>query len=88
MVILMLCEMDEYRERADAAEQLPPGPVAQGSSNTPAFMTLAAQYGLEDDGLAFGNNNTSLQTREQEYQTYITAPLTSPDIPHVKYWEV
>jgi hypothetical protein len=50
----MLCKMGEYCERANAAAQLPPVPVAQGSSNMPVFMNLAAQYGLEDDDLGFG----------------------------------
>ena len=84
----MLCKMGEYRERANAAAQPPPIPVAQGSSNVPAFMNLAAQYGLEDDNLGFGNNNTSDQTLEQEYQTYIIAPVSNSDCSHVKYWEV
>jgi hypothetical protein len=88
MLILMLYKMGEYREQANAAAQPPPVPAAQGSSNVPAFMTLAAQYGLEDDDLGFGNNNTGHQTLEQEYQTYITAPLSNLDFAHVKYWEV
>lgn len=84
--------MVEYRERADAVTanlgQPAPVPALSGDSNTPAFMTLAAQYGLDEDDMGLGNNNSNQQTIEQEYQAYITSTLSNGAVDIIKFWEV
>ena len=78
--------MSEYRATieepfADA------GPIAPILGESPAYMTLDAQYGLVDDDLAIGST-TQEQTVEQEFQAYVTALLSSPNIDILKFWEV
>jgi hypothetical protein len=76
--------MSEYR--ATNEEPLA-GPIAPILGELPAYMTLDDQYGLMDDDLAIGGTTTG-QTVEQEFQAYVTAPLSPPNIDILKFWEV
>jgi len=52
-------------------------------------MSLAKQYGLTDkDFDASEPDDHSMQTTEQEYQAYITAPICVKGTPIIKWWEV
>jgi hypothetical protein len=82
--------MLEYRERkkketttsGDAA----PAPAAPKPKDAPAFMSLAERYGLYDMGFA-NAEDTEEQTVEQEYQAYVTAPLSQKGTNILKFWE-
>ena len=50
------------------------------------YYTLAAEYTLDDD-LDIGGSGGDEQTIEQEYQAYITAPLSSKTISILRFWE-
>lgn len=52
----------------------------------PAYMSLAAQYGLED--MEVGDAGESVQTVEQEYHAYVTGVLSSKNVDILKFWEV
>jgi len=54
---------------------------------TPAYASLAAQYGLQDMQIT-DSSSVMDQTVEQEYQSYATAPISSPGTNILKYWEV
>lgn len=79
--------MFQYHEKArESSAQTPEAEVTE----MPKYMTLAAQYGLDDDmdvG-ASGPGDTNKQTVEQEYQAYITAPLLPKNVNILKFWEV
>jgi len=59
-------------------------PVNAG--DVPMYMSLAEQYGL--DGLTIGEPGGQEQTIDQEYQGYITMPLTLKSVSALKFWEV
>jgi hypothetical protein len=50
-------------------------------------MMLAAQYGIADE-MGFSDSGIREQSIEQEYQTYITAPLSLKNVNIIKFWEV
>ena len=80
--------MIEYQQQAVTAtpeEQ----EVVCGPDTTvrPAFMSLAAQYGIMDD-MDIGDSGPNEQTMEQEYQAYLKSPPTSKTVNIIKYWEV
>jgi hypothetical protein len=77
-----------YRERAAAPEEQPPPGLQRGNSvpNLPSYA-LAAEYGLDDDDMDIGNPGANEQTVEQEYQAYITAPLSPKTTNIIKFWE-
>jgi hypothetical protein len=82
--------MTEYRE--DAEKKNPStndeGPLIPAASRRlEAYMTLAAQYGLDDD-MTIGNPGKYQQSVEEEYQAYITAPTLSGKVDPLKFWEV
>ena len=85
--------MLEYREMAKqkALEGQSAPTVAVpgvGTGKTPSYMSLAQQYGYDDDDMEFGGPSDAEQTVEQEYQAYITAPLSAKYTDILKYWEV
>lgn len=55
--------------------------------NVPTYMSLAAQYGLDDD-MDMSNLGNQGQTYEQEHQAYVTAPCSPPNTNILKHWEV
>ena len=78
--------MIEYRERVVDTEGAPV-PESPATGEMPAYMALAAQYGISND-MDIGSSSTHDQTIEQEYQLYITAPLAAKNIDIIKFWEV
>jgi hypothetical protein len=84
-------KMIEYREReivtAPEEEQSIP-PTVPGTREMPAYMSLAVQYGITDDDMDIGHFSAQEQTIEQEFQSYITAPLSPKNIDIIKFWEV
>jgi hypothetical protein len=77
--------MTEYRQQSIAEEDVAV-PACTATQEMPAYMTLAAQYGIEDE-MDVGDNVNN-QTVEQEYQSYITAPHSPNNVNIVKFWEV
>lgn len=84
--------MLEYREakkkleEAAASSDTAPAPATPEPDDAPAFMSLAERYGLP--GMGFANDeDTDEQTVEQEYQAYVTAPLSRKGTNILKYWE-
>jgi len=55
--------------------------------SAPAYMSLAEKYGMTDMHIG-GASGAAEQTIEQEYQAYITAPLSSSATDILKFWEV
>jgi hypothetical protein len=82
--------MHEYREKAAARNN--EGRSSQtaeadlGTRETERFMSLAAQYGLDD--MDIGESGANEQTIDQEYRAYITAPLSPKTINILRFWEV
>ena len=56
------------------------------AGDVPMYMSLVEQYGLDD--LTIGEPGGQEQTIDQEYQGYITAPLTLKSVSALKFWEV
>jgi hypothetical protein len=77
-------QMAEYRIAATSSEQTAPASTQIGA--TPAYMTLAAQYGIEDE-MDVGNHDVQGQSIEQEYQSYICT-LSPKNVNIIKFWEV
>ena len=50
-------------------------------------MTLAAQYGLDND-MTIGNPGKYQQSVKEEYQAYITVPTLLGKVDPLKFWEV
>lgn len=80
--------MLEYRQKIVTEDkQSTPDDADPRVGDMPVYMSLAAQYGLEDD-MTIGHSGAQEQTVEQEYQAYITAPLSPVKMPILKFWEV
>jgi hypothetical protein len=79
--------MLEYREKISNTEDDIEPPEGSHSGEVPKYMTLAEQYGLSDD-MNIGESKANEQTIEQEFQAYITAPLTPTSVNILKFWEV
>lgn len=79
--------MLKYRE--GSKEGLAPTPEVDaadsGTEEVEKYFLIAAQYGLDMD---IGESEGIEQTVEQEYQAYITAPLSSKTVNILKFWEV
>ena len=78
--------MIEYRERVVDTEGAPVS-KSPATGEMPVYMMLAVQYGISDD-MDIRSSSTHEQTIEQEYQSYITAPLAAKNIDIIKFWEV
>ena len=82
--------MLEYREQKKKKEAAPSGNAAPAPAapepNDPPFMSLAERYGLPNMGFA-NAEDTDEQTVEQEYQAYVTAPLSWRGTNILKHWE-
>lgn len=50
-------------------------------------MTLAHRYGIADE-MEIGESSKTTQSIEQEYQAYITSPLSPKNVDILKFWEV
>lgn len=81
-------QMQEYRQRLNTTSgQSVPASAYPNVRDVPVYMSLAAQYDLEDD-MSIGAPGSQEQSIEQEYQAYITAPLSQKRTPILKFWEV
>jgi hypothetical protein len=79
--------MQEYRENVTTAAET--DLLASSSEDSgPGYMSLAQQYGLSDDMEIGDSGSHSQATIEQEYQSYITAPLSPKSMEILKFWEV
>lgn len=80
--------MQEYRQDiSTASEQSIPASAYPNVRGVPTYMSLTAQYDLEDN-MTIGTSGAQEQSIEQEYQAYITAPLSPKKTPILKFWEV
>jgi hypothetical protein len=79
--------MEEYRENVTTATETDPL-TSSSEDPEPAYMSLAQQYGLSDDMEIGGSGSHCQATIEQEYQSYITAPLSPKSMEILKFWEV
>src|ERR1700683_2080457 len=79
--------MLEYHQRAKA--RAPPSTIVTPIEPTaaPAYTHLAQKYGLTDMWLG-ASQDTEAQTLEQEYQSYVTAPLSVEGTDMLRFWEV
>jgi hypothetical protein len=77
--------MQEYREKT-AGESQNDLDSAGATKDPPMYMSLAHQYGIADE-MEFGESGETVQSIEQEYQAYITAPLLK-NVDILKFWEV
>lgn len=81
--------MLEYHERIEkeGPAQTPQADAAdQGTGEAEKYMTIAAKYWIDD--MEISESGGIEQTVEQEYQVYITAPLSPRNIIILKFWEV
>lgn len=76
--------MVEYRQQEVDPEETVRKPDA---AEPPAFMTLAAQYGIAAE-MDISSDDFDQPTVEQEYQAYLRSPSTPKNLNLVKYWEV
>ena len=77
--------MGEYRESEAETEQ----PASRAEDPQPGYMSLAEQYGLGDEMEIGGSISSHHQaTIEEEYVSYITAPLSPTSMDILKFWEV
>ena len=78
--------MGEYRENVttEAETEQPASEDAR-----PAYMSLVSQYGLGDEMEIGGSTSSAHQAMiEEEYSSYITAPLSPASMDILKFWEV
>jgi hypothetical protein len=85
--------MRDYRENSPSlatGNNEEPSTRATGRSTAmPTYFALAAEYGLEEsDDIGFEDSRTTVQTVEQEYQSYIMGVLSSKTIDILHFWEV
>jgi hypothetical protein len=67
-----------------------PPPTITGptpSAAIPAYVSLAAQYGLSDMDFE-SSEDIQGQTVEKKYQPYVTAAYSKPGTDMLKFWEV
>ena len=74
--------MEQIKARAPTAATVTVEPTV-----APAYMHLARKYGLADMQLG-ALRDQNAQTLEQEYQSYITAPLSPEGTDSLRFWEV
>jgi hypothetical protein len=79
--------MEEYREKAAEESSQTDSDSAGTTKDTPMYMTLAHQYGIADE-MEIGESSETTQSIEQEYQAYITSPLSPKNVDILKFWEV
>jgi hypothetical protein len=79
--------MIEYRDRAKARTPVPTIVTPVESTAAPAYTHLARKYGLADMRLG-ASRDIEAQTLEQEYRSYVTAPLSVEGTDMLRFWEV
>jgi hypothetical protein len=87
--------MTEYRERAraravaDGVSAPPPvGHNVVQSNQAPSLDSLMRDYGLTNEMDITACENANEQTIEQEFQSFVTAPLSPKGTSTLKFWEV
>ena len=81
--------MVEYREKnkkEGPAQTLGADAADPGIGEMAKYFSIAADYGIDD--MDIGESGGDEQTVEQEYQAYITAPLSLKTVSILKFWEV
>jgi len=79
--------MAKYHVRAKAGAPASTIATPVESTAVPAFTHLARKYGLADMQLG-ASRDSEVQTLEQEYQSYVTAPLSVEGTDLLRFWEV
>jgi hypothetical protein len=79
--------MAKYRVRAKAGAPASTIVTPVESTAVPAFTHLAQNFGLADMQLG-ASWDSEAQTLEQEYQSYVTAPLSIEGTDLLRFWEV
>ena len=79
--------MAEYRVQAKARAPASTVVTPIKSVVAPAYTHLARKYGLADMRLGTSQDSEA-QTLEQEYQSYITVPLSIEGADMLRFWEV
>jgi hypothetical protein len=81
--------MLKYREKAHIPNEVSYfSETLPSAKDVPAYMSLAAQYGIDND-MDFGNSGQDeQQTIDQEYQAYVTASCSPKGTDILKFWEV
>lgn len=79
--------MIKYRQRAKP--RAPPSTIVIPAKPTaaPAYTHLAQKYGLADMRVG-ALRDAEGQTLEQEYHSYVTAPLSIEGTDILRFWEV
>ena len=78
--------MQEYHEKTVGESLETVSDPAGTTKDPPMYMSLAHQYGIVDE-MEIGGSNKTTQSIKQEFQAYITAPL-SKNVDILKFWEV
>lgn len=78
--------MEEYCENAESEDATVSIDLVTATGGL-SYMLLAAQYGLPDD-MEIGSSGSHQATIKQEFQSYITAPLSLKSMDILKFWEV
>jgi hypothetical protein len=88
MFSVSFLKMLEYRKRNEKGLVQTPqaGPANPGTGDMEKYMTIAAKYWIND--MDIGVSGGIEQTVEQEYQAYITAPLSLRNVIILNFWEV
>ena len=82
-----------YYNKATSGSSEEEGPLVQADiayrGKLPSYMSLAAQYGDEDDmSIGVSDAGGHKKTAMEEYQDYVTAQLSPRDTDPLKFWEV
>jgi hypothetical protein len=81
--------MAEYRARRTGEDAAPSAAVPGPRSNqAPQYRSLAERYGLGAEMNFASPESRHDQTIEQEYQSFVTAPLSAAGTNTLKFWEV
>jgi hypothetical protein len=88
--------MGKYRDKAKSNLQAQPLPERDAGTRNPAVLLslgseyrLGSEYGLgKDMDIGISVAGTGQMSAEQEYQAYISEPLSKPSVDILKFWEV
>jgi len=80
--------MTEYRKRTHGDAGIPTTTTSAPKDSSRGWESLASEYDLDDMIDMENNANPTLQTVDEEFITYTTAPLSPKSTNIVKFWEV
>jgi hypothetical protein len=78
--------MEEYCENAESEDATASTNLVTATWGL-SYILLAAQYRLPDD-MEISGTGSHQATIKQEFQSYITAPLSLKSMDILKFWEV